>query len=153
MNKDLDIKKQLYKKCICFVEERLKIIKKAIDEVQESLTTETKSSAGDKHETGRAMLQLEREKLGQQLASIQTLEQTLKNIRLEIVSKKVNLGSIVYTSKHNYFISISAGELSFNNQIFYAISFSTPIAKVLLSKETGDKIQFGNSTFTITKIV
>lgn len=153
MNKDLDIKKQLYKKCISFVDDRLQTIKNAIDEVQESLTTETKSSAGDKHETGRAMLQLEREKLGQQLASIQTLEQTLQKINTEIISKKANLGSLIYTSKHNYFIAISAGEISFKNQIFYAISFSTPIAKVLLSKEVGDKIQFGNSTFAITKIV
>lgn len=153
MNKDLDIKKKLYKKCISFVDDRLQTIKNAIDEVQESLTTETKSSAGDKHETGRAMLQLEREKLGQQLASIQTLEQTLQKINTEIISKKANLGSLIYTSKHNYFIAISAGEISFKNQIFYAISFSTPIAKVLLSKEVGDKIQFGNSTFAITKIV
>lgn len=153
MNKDLEIKKELYKKCICFVAERLHTIKNAIKEVQESLTTETKSSAGDKHETGRAMLQLEREKLGQQLASIQTLEQTLQKINVEIVSKKVNLGSLVYTSEHNYFIAISAGEIVYKNQIFYAISFLTPIAKVLLSKETGDEIEFGNSTFAITKIV
>jgi len=91
VTKDLNIKKQLYKKCICFVAERLQTIKNAIDEVQESLTTETKSSAGDKHETGRAMLQIEREKLGQQLASIQTLEQTLQKINIEIVSKKASV--------------------------------------------------------------
>ena len=149
----MNIKQNLHNQCLEFVDIRFQTIQNTIKEIQESLATETKSSAGDKHETGRAMLQLEREKLGQQLASIQTLEQTLQKINVEIGSKKVNLGSLVYTSEHNYFIAISAGEIVYKNQIFYAISFSTPIAKVLLSKETGDKIQFGNSTFAITKIV
>ena len=45
-----------------FIESRLKTIEKAIFELQQSLDSETKSSAGDKHETGRAMLQIELEK-------------------------------------------------------------------------------------------
>lgn len=153
MNKELEIKEELYNQCMHFVQERLKTIKNAIYEVQESLATETKNTAGDKHETGRAMLQLEREKLGQQLASIQIVKQTLEKINIETVSKKANLGSLVYTTHQNYFIAISAGEIHSKKDVFYAISFSTPIAIVLLTKEVGDKIHFGNSTFTITKIV
>ena len=67
----LKIKENLYLQCVDFVENRFQTIQKTIDEIQESLTSETKSSAGDKHETGRAMLQLEREKAGNQLAEIQ----------------------------------------------------------------------------------
>ena len=39
-------------------------MKKSILELQQSLDSETKSSAGDKHETGRAMLQIDLEKAG-----------------------------------------------------------------------------------------
>lgn len=153
MSKDLETKKALYKQCMAFVDARLNTVKKAIREVQESLSSETKSTAGDKHETGRAMLQLDREKLGQQLAGIQNLKQALQKINVETTSNKVGLGSLVYTSQHHYFITISAGELTFNNDNFYAISISTPIAKVLLTKQVGDVVRFGNSTFTITKIL
>ena len=152
MNTNLETKKALYQQCMEFVDTRLNTVQKAIREVHESLSSETKSTAGDKHETGRAMLQLDREKLGQQLAGIQNLKQGLRKINIETTSNKVGLGSLVYTSQHHYFISISAGELLYNNDKFYAISFSTPIAKALLAKQVGDSIQFRNSTFAITKI-
>ena len=64
MNKNLKIKEALHASCVGFVEDRLETIQKTIQDIQMSLTSETKSSAGDKHETGRAMLQLEREKAG-----------------------------------------------------------------------------------------
>lgn len=153
MKSKFEIKKELYHQCSDFIEHRLCAIKNTITDIQESLDSETKSSAGDKHETGRAMLQLEREKLGQQLAEIQKLKQELLKVNIETVSKKIFLGSLVYTSKHNYFIAISAGELTYKSEKFYAISFSTPIAKELLTKEVGDIIEFGNSTFAITKIM
>ena len=53
----MEIKEKLYTKCIQFIENRHQTIQNSISEIQESLLSETKSSAGDKHETGRAMLQ------------------------------------------------------------------------------------------------
>ena len=60
----MDIKEQLYEFCRAYIDGRTIRINESIKSIQESLSSETKSSAGDKHETGRAMLQLEREKLG-----------------------------------------------------------------------------------------
>lgn len=147
------IKNDLYSQCQAFVDCRLKAIQKTIDEIQESLTSETKSSAGDKHETGRAMLQLEREKAGQQLAEIQKLNQLLPKIDVSNNSEIIGLGSLVYTSQANYFIAISAGELKVNNQSFYAISANTPIAKLLLRKLKDDEIIFRDQEFKIIKIL
>ena len=67
----MSIKLELYDFCLEFVDNRFQTIQNTIKEIQESLLSETKSSAGDKHETGRAMLQLEREKSGNQLVEIQ----------------------------------------------------------------------------------
>lgn len=153
MNQDLKIKETLYRSCTHFVEDRLDTIKATIRDIQVSLTSETKSSAGDKHETGRAMLQLEREKAGSQLAEIQKVKEVLSKIDINKTLVKIGLGSLVYTSKLNYFIAISAGEIVIENQHFYAISPSTPMAKLLLSKAEGDSVQFRNSIFTINKIV
>ena len=149
----MNIKETLYKQCQAFVEERFLTIQKTIHEIQESLTSETKSSAGDKHETGRAMLQLEREKAGQQLAEIQKTKALLAKIDTPISSKAITLGSLVLTSQANYFIAISAGELKVNNQSFYAISAHTPIAISLLGKTVGDKITFREQNFEIIKVM
>ncbi len=149
----MNIKQDLYDQCCTFVESKLTAIQKAILEIQESLTTETKSSAGDKHETGRAMLQLEREKIGQQLAETQKLKEILSKIDSSKTSKKVSLGCVVYTSQNNYFIAISSGKLQIKGEDFYAISANTPIAQLLLGKTDGDEVVFRNETFSITQII
>ncbi|OUS01555.1 3-oxoacyl-ACP synthase [Flavobacteriales bacterium 33_180_T64] len=151
MNKS-QLKQELYNQCCAFVNDRLVAIQKTINEIQESLTSETKSSAGDKHETGRAMLQLEREKAGQQLAEIQKINQLLSKIDISKTTEIISLGSLVFTSNINYFITISAGELKEENQSFYAISAQTPIAKLLLGKQVGDEVRFRDQKFTITEI-
>lgn len=149
----MDIKQTLYNYCIAFIENRFQTIKKTINEIQESLTTETKSSAGDKHETGRAMLQLEREKAGNQLAEIQKIKEVLSKIDITKSSNTVSLGSVVYTSNLNYFIAISAGELKGENETFYAISASTPIGQLLMGKVIEDSVVFRNQEFVIEKIL
>jgi len=149
----MNIKKELYDACLIFIENRLIIINATISEIRESLMSETKSSAGDKYETGRAMLQIEREKAGNQLAEIQKVKQTLLKIDVTKTSNIVGLGSIVYTTKNNYFISISAGEIKANNIAYYAVSPNTPISQLLLSKKSGDKISFRDQSFQITSVI
>ena len=149
----MNIKEKLYNQCVAFTKTRLDIINKTINELQNALTSETKSSAGDKHETGRAMVQIEREKAGQQLAQVQKVNQLLAQIDSSKTATIISLGSIVLTSKSNYFIAISAGELIIDNQKFYAISANTPIAQLLLGKKVKDNIIFRDQNFTITAVM
>ena len=64
----LKIKEEIFSQCKSVVNNRLQTVEAVLSSNQKALQTETKSSAGDKHETGRAMLQLEMEKAGQQLS-------------------------------------------------------------------------------------
>lgn len=147
------LKQRLMELCQAFVNQRLHVIQNTIREVHESMTSETKSSAGDKHETGRAMLQLEREKAGQQLAEIEKLNQLLSKINTTKSSEIIGLGSAVFTSNVNYFIAISSGELHLKEYSFYGISPSTPIAQLLLGKRVGEQIQFREAKFKIIKVI
>lgn len=148
-----NIKTQLLQLCNQSLETRLQSVLAVIEDIKQSLQSETKSSAGDKHETGRAMLQLEREKAGHQLAEIEKTKQILSKINTELTSKNIGLGSVVYTTTSNYFISISAGEFEVENKTFYAISANTPIGQLLLGKSVGDVINFRNLEFKITKVL
>ena len=149
----MSIKQELFNRCLEFVDNRFQTIQNTIQEIQESLLSETKSSAGDKHETGRAMLQLEREKAGNQLAEIQTLKAILNKVNLEVKHQKIALGSVVYTTQSNYYIAISAGELVLDSKKYFAISPATPIAQLLISKKVGDEVNFRNTTIRITEIL
>jgi transcription elongation GreA/GreB family factor len=149
----LNIKQHLHQLCIEFVEIRWQTINHIIAEIQQSLTSETKSSAGDKHETGRAMLQLEREKAGEQMAEIEKLKVILSKVDVTFSSKTVGLGSVVYTTQTNYFIAISAGEIAFNNENFYAISPLTPIGLKLAGKIAGDTVVFREQQFKVLDVI
>ncbi|SDE98000.1 Transcription elongation factor, GreA/GreB family [Pricia antarctica] len=143
-------KQILFNYCQTFIEGRISRIQKNIRDIQESLASETKSSAGDKHETARAMLQLERERLGQQLAEAERTKQVLLKVPFEKASQIAGLGSWVKTSKADYFLAISAGQFEDDSSNVFCISADTPIGRLLLGKSAGDTFLFHN---TITEIL
>ena len=113
----------------------------------------TKSSAGDKFETSRSTMQIEYDKLNNQL--IQKKNQ-LKKIELLDTKKKyksVNYGSLVITNTNNYLISIGLGQYIIDDHSVYAISLSSPIGKILLDKKKGDSFIFNNNTEKIIDII
>jgi transcription elongation GreA/GreB family factor len=145
------VKSALLIQCQNYVDQRLQRIQNTIADIQESLTSETKSTAGDKHETGRAMLQLEREKAGKQLAEVQKLQEVLAKINIS-PSEHIHLGSLVITSQGHYFISISVGKLSIEDKSYYAIAANSPIGKLLLGKTTGDRFSFNGNEIVIKQV-
>lgn len=149
----MELKQKIYMQCVQFCNNRLDTIRKSIEEIQESLTSETKSSAGDKHETGRAMLQLEREKAGNQLAETQKIQELLSKIDITKTSKIVSLGSLVFTTQANYFIAISAGEIVIENEKYFAISPNTAIGKLLIGKEVGHVMTFRENEFKVIAVL
>ena len=140
------VKEKLYASCITYVESRLNNAEAAMDEAQDSANSETKSTAGDKHDTARAMMQLAAEQNAKHLAEARKLQQALKQIDPKSKHSKVEVGSLVETSNGNYYLSISAGKIELEGDIYFAISPSAPIAQVLLSAKVGDTMIFnGNS--------
>lgn len=152
MNQE-EIKEALYLKCKQWIANRRSKVEKVIAGIVESLENETKSSAGDKHETGRAMLQIDREQAGEQLLEISKIEKSLVKVITTIQKDTVRLGSVVHTSTLQFYIAISAGELKVDGHIYYAISPSAPIGKLLIGKRAGDVIRFRESEIIINSIL
>ena len=149
----IDLKQRAYYFCTEHVRSKLENIHREIDKIKEALLSETKSTAGDKHETGRAMLQLEREKLGQRLLKAEKMQQTLKKVPLKSKKDTVVLGSLVRTNKTMYFIGISAGKLQTEGKEVFCISTKTPIGQLLLGKTVGEVFEFNNKTDKIITII
>ncbi len=148
----MKIKQQLHLKCQELLQNRLRIVEKSMNDIYNNLESETKSTAGDKHETGRAMLHLEREKLGHQLAIINNQLQVFNKINLEAQISRVVLGSLVYTTQANYFISVSMGELKAGKIRAYAISPMSPVGQALMLKAVDETVFYNNQKIKILKI-
>lgn len=149
----MKLKEELLNRCKNFVDNRLQIVQETIESNQKALQSETKSSAGDKHETGRAMLQLEMEKAGKQLVGINEMKTVLAKIDAQKTSNIAHLGSIIETQSVNYFLSISAGRIVINDIAYFAVSVSSPIGKLLLGKNEGEIISFNSKKNTIQSII
>ncbi|MCB0461954.1 MAG: 3-oxoacyl-ACP synthase [Flavobacteriaceae bacterium] len=149
----MSLKEQLFLACRDFISKKRLVIENVISEIETSLQSETKSSAGDKHETGRAMLQLEREKAGNQLAEIDKQEELLSKIDISKANTTVSLGSVVFTTEASYFLAIGVGEIIVDNRKFYAVSTKAPISQALLGKRVDDNIVFRNRKFKIIHLI
>lgn len=145
----MNIKEELYKYCKVYVEKREQTIQEIINSNKNALLSETKSSAGDKHETGRAMLQLEMEKASQQIAVVQNMKKVLHRIDVSKTHKVIALGSLVFTNKGIYYLAVSIGQVPIENTTYFVISSSSPIGKLLLGRQKKETITFNNSTIII----
>lgn len=126
--------------------DKLNRVQLQIRQLEDALTSETKSSAGDKHETGRAMIQLEREKLGLQLAELERTQQVLFKVPQNPNSDSIGIGNLVVTDTFMYYIAISAGEFVEQGQSVYCISAATPIGQLLYGKSIEQGYDFKGKT-------
>lgn len=131
---------------------RIDAAKKAIEEAIESRDEETKSSIGDKYETGRAMVELEMDKLQEQLDLTLKLKKNLSYVKVDAVSSQAEYGSIVVTNQGTYFIAIGLGVVEVENKKIFCISLASPIGQAIQDKKAGDKIEFQNKIIEIKSI-
>jgi hypothetical protein len=135
-------------------------LKKKIQEMQrdfqlarESRNSDTKSSAGDKFETGREMMQKEMDKCSMMIDLYQNQWNTLDQIKLQNTSKLIDQGSLILTDKGNYLLSIGLGKIEVERESYFIISIDSPIGSLLKGKSIGDIIVFRDNNIKITNIV
>lgn len=148
----VSIKQKLHEVISARLNERIQIAKEAMRFAQESANAEEKSSAGDKYETGRAMAQIERDKAAQQLDEALKLKSLLDKIDLNAPHDRGGLGSLVITNQSRFYISISLGSISIDDDAYYIISPQSPIGKMLLNTKVNDVISFNHQNHIIAEI-
>ena len=149
---DLNFKKQLQTYCLNLVRTKLKSLQIQIEAHKVGLNTTTKSSAGDKHETSRAMIHLEQEKLGIQFQEAEKQLRILSQIKLELRSTPQN-GTLLHTDKALFFISIGLGVVSYNGLSIYVISPISPLAQQFLKAQDLKSIKFNDTVYSVKSIV
>ena len=145
-------KYQLYDFILSKLNKQIENSKVALKSVEESKNNETKSSAGDKFETGRVMMQMEQEKIELQLSKTLHLKKILQNIDLSDHTEEVKLGTLIHTSSGTYFISIGFGKITIDGNNYYGISLDSPIGKLLFGKRKGDSYYFREKQIKILNI-
>jgi transcription elongation GreA/GreB family factor len=148
-----EYKKVLKEKCISIIQERMETLRVAMEQAQISANQETKSSAGDKYETSRAMGHLEKDmyarqfvETGKELVSISSIDCSVKNL-------SVTPGSFVKCGDISYFILAGIGKIIYDGEMIYVISPNAPVARLLLGKTTGDTVTINKKKYQIIEIL
>ena len=147
-----EFKKQVVEAMNKELEERLNISTQAYNDALESRNNDTKSSAGDKYETSRAMMQQEMDNAELSINQAKFFINELNRLPLEEDSEEVISGSLVETNSGVYFLGLSLGKVEVNNQIVYAVSTASPLGKLLLQCKAGDLINLNNAQQEILSI-
>jgi transcription elongation GreA/GreB family factor len=134
------------------VNHRMKELEVLLDELHASMEDETKSSAGDKHETARAMVQLEQEKLSKQLNEFVHMKGILTQINPTVKHLQVGMGSLVETSEGWYFLSVGLGQISIDDKRVFALNPQAPIGQQLKGKKVGDEVAFGGRKMIVLSV-
>ncbi|WP_303310514.1 3-oxoacyl-ACP synthase [Hymenobacter sp. BT730] len=148
----MPIKLALFSACQQYVQQRIEACQHAMQAAQESANSETKSSAGDKYETGRAMAQNERDRNAVQLQQAKQLQGELDRIQPEKSCDTVRPGALVHTSMGRFYISISAGKVMVDGQDYFAVSAAAPVTVALSGKRTGEQAVFNGKPVQISAI-
>jgi transcription elongation GreA/GreB family factor len=145
------LKEKLLEHCHNHTRDRMTAIRSQIEDAQASANAETKSSAGDKHETGRAMAQLEVEMSSSQLAEADKVLQTLSAIKTVPV-QQAGPGALVTTDKGIFFIAISIGKVFLDGVVYYIVSAESPVGQSLRGRKRGDQFTWNGQPCEVLNV-
>lgn len=138
--------------CKAYIDTRIKNAEQLIADAREAISNETKSSAGDKYETTREMMQQDIDMATMRMSDAKQQLQVLERIDALAVTDRIIPGSLVYTDKGNFYVAINAGQLKINNVSYQTISLTAPIGQAMKGLAAGNNFTFNSKQYRIDKI-
>lgn len=134
------------------IEKRMATSWEAMQNAQAAANEESKSSVGDKYETGRAMAQIDRDMNARQYEQARQEREILEKIKLDAVPNHIKLGSLVETSMGYFFLAVSIGAIKFEGKNIMVISTQSPIGQLLLGKKPQETFVLRAKTEKVLRI-
>ena len=125
----------------------------AFEELQTSLEGESKSTAGDKHETGRAMVQMEMEQAAARLSRVEGMMRQWHALEPLLGREQVRPGAIVSTDQGGFILGVAWGKFEGpGDATWRAISSDAPLAQAMQSLGPGDTVEFRGRMWHIISV-
>jgi len=148
----MSFKEKVYSAFLDSITRQVTDYQKNLDDLAESAANETKSTAGDKHETALAMLQIEQRNIKGRLAEAQEKKKLLEKISPVVSSLVVVKGSLVQTNLGYFYLSVALGKIEVERTSIMAISPVSPLGSKLLGLKMGDKVDLNANAYFIQSI-
>jgi len=148
----MTLKQKIHSHYLQLANEKVTQLQLVLDDLKESGSNETKSTAGDKHETALAMLQIEQEQKRNQLKEAQLQLVELEKINPAIVAESIVKGSLIKTNKGYLLMSVALGKAMVDSVTVTALSPQSPLGGQLMGLRVGATATFNNHQYVIESI-
>lgn len=143
------MKRRVYEACCAITADRIQSLKQQLSDLIEGAKNDSKSTAGDKHETARAMMQIEQEKLGNQLNLLLAQQQVLNRIDSNAKSEVIVHGSLVKANRGWIYVSVPLGKIRVDDVDVMCLSPQSPLGIKLIGKRVGEKVEMNGIPYNI----
>lgn len=147
----LELKSKILSECKQLLDLKLKELQSVLADVTEATNTETKSTAGDKHETGRAMMQIEQEKISKQLSDLKNQLDELEKIPV-VKHNVISTGALVETDSGVFYIATAIGKMIVDRKEVFVISPQSPVGKQLIGSD-GNSFKINDKKYSIKFVI
>jgi len=148
----MNLKQKIYNHYLQVINEKVTMLQKILNDLKESGTNETKSTAGDKHETALAMLQIEQANTRAQLRDVLAQKAALEKIDPTLTIPIIVNGSLMKTNRGYLFMSIAMGKAVIDSNAVIALSPQSPLGQKLMGLKTGDSAAINDVEYIIELI-
>jgi len=128
------------------------MLQQVLADLKESGANETKSTAGDKHETALAMLQIEQANTRGQLQELLLQKAALGKLDPAISAPMIVNGSLIKTSRGYLFMSVALGKAVIEDTTVIALSPQSPLGQKLVGLKVDDVARMNNIEYVIESI-
>jgi hypothetical protein len=148
----MTFKQKIYTQYLQSINEKVGLLRNTLNELRESSSNETKSTAGDKHETALAMLQIEQKNVSQQLKEAVDQKIVLEQINPAVSKQVAGSGSLLQTNKGYLFLSVALGKIIVEGIAVMAISPRSPLGQKLIGLKVNDTAEINGIQYVIESI-
>lgn len=147
------LKQKAYDNYLQLINDKVSRLQQILADLKESGSNETKSTAGDKHETALAMLQIEQANTRGQLDVALKQKAILEKINPTVSAQVIVNGSLIKTNSGYLFMSVALGKSLVDDIPVIALSPQSPLGMKLIGLSVSDIAEFNGKKYLIENIL
>lgn len=148
----MKLKQKVFNHYLQVIQDKVSTLQQVLADLKESGTNETKSTAGDKHETALAMLQIEQANTRTQLQEMMNQKAVLEKINPALTVSIVINGSLIKTNRGYLFMSVALGKVVIDNTTVMALSPQSPLGQKLMGLKANETCTVNNLEYRVENI-
>jgi hypothetical protein len=136
----MNFKTNIHQQFVALTNAKIATLQSTLDDLTIASQNESKSTAGDKHETALAMLQIEQVQVQNQLDDFLAQKNVLDRLDITLVNDTIIPGSLIKTNKGYFYLCVAAGKIIIDDVKIFAMSTNSPLGSKMLGAKVGDNI-------------